>query len=461
MNANEQYISELSDFIWKKVIEYYDSKTHNIQLNAGELSASLEYTKQIGENERVRREYDDLEELYKTNIAKLTGELTSLQSSLASEKLTTKLLQSEITSYKSQLANLLEQLKTIKGEHNDFVCSLKNDYREQLEYMKDKVEESNNERKTLLKLFNEQLDQQVSLKVDAYKKQNEELKRENEYYYNLYVDKSKGKFYETELFPRLLKYNTKHMGGQWRIEHVGSTAGEKCDFVFKHKDSDAVILMDTKNNIQSQPVNNIDMDKFLRDVSMDENKAIGGILLANSRICNKKEFEVNEHQGRTLVFISNYNQDNIAFVFSILDFIYSKYKEDKKEIDLNRVKHGSINDIKFLKERSNTINNEKRKMENYLVSLENRFIELYGQNSDEWITINNAKPANENTTQQDAILNFDELEKDRIVIGKRTKYYLCYDDPKTNKQKIQYFRDNNKRNSKIDKLNTVTQFNND
>lgn len=453
MNTHEPYVSELSEFIWKKVIEYYDSKTHNIQLNTSDLSISLEYNKQLCENERIKREYDDLEELYKTNITTLTNDVVSLRENLTSEKLTTKLLQSEISSYKCQLNNLLEQLKTIKGDHNDYVCSLKNDYKEQLDYMKLKIEEANNERKHLLKLFNEQLEQQVSLKTESYKKQNEELKRENEYYYNLYVDKSKGKFYETELYPRLLEYNTKYMGGQWNIEHVGSNTSEKCDFVFKNKDNDVTILMDTKNNIQSQPVNNVDMDKFLRDISIDENKAIGGILLANSRICNKKEFEVNEHQGRTLVFISNFNQDNIAFIFSILDFIYSKYKDDKKVVDLNVVKHGTINDIKFLKERVNSINNEKRKTENYLVSLENRFIELYGQNTDEWITpsIKNINAENIDDKYKD-IIDFDVIEKDRVVIGKRTKYYLCYDDPKSGIKKVQYFQNNSRREQKMNKL---------
>lgn len=456
MSAKAEYINELSEFIWKKVIEYYDSKT-NIQLDPNELTVSLEYNKQIKENERIKNDYDDLQELYTTNMGNLNNEITSIKTNLASEQLTNKLLHNEMLSYKNQLNNVLSQLQTIKEEHNDFIGSLKKEYKEQLEYMKIKVEESNNERRHLLELFNKQLEQQVKQKVETYKTQNEELKRENEYYYNLYVDKSKGKFYETELYPRLLDYNTKNMGGQWRIEHVGSTTGEKCDFVFKHKDNDIVILMDTKNNIQSQPVNNIDMDKFLRDVSLNDNKAIGGILLANSRISNKKEFEVNEHQGRTLIFISNFNQDNIAFVFSTLDFIYSKYKEDKKVVDVNKIKHGSIDDIKFLKERSNTINNEKRKIETYLISLENRFIELYGQNSDEWINVNisNIKSINE-ATQQDAILNFDELEKDRIVVGKRTKYYLCYDDPKTNQKKIQYFQNNHKKNIKMDKLNIIT-----
>jgi hypothetical protein len=453
MDIKSEYINEISDFIWKKVIEYYDNKNDNIQFNSDELCVSLKYNKIISEYDKLKQDYNDLQELYNSKINDMNCELRDIKTKYSTEQLNNKLLNNELIAIKNQLKNTTSQLETIKKEHNDFICSLKNEYKEQIEYMKIKIEEANNERLQLLKIFNEQLEGKVNQRIEAYKKQNEELKRENEYYYNLYVDKSKGKFYETQLYPRLLEYNTKYMGGQWSIEHVGSNTSEKCDFVFKHKDNDICILMDTKNNIQSQPVNNVDMDKFLRDISIDENKAIGGILLANSRICNKKEFEINEHQGRTLVYISNFNQDNVGFVFSILDLIYSKFKEDQKEIDVNKVKHGTTEDIKFLKERNNSINNEKRKIEAYIVSLENRFIELYGQNVDEWLNSSSKNIKVENSdTSNNEIIDFDEIEKGRIVIGKRTKYYLCYDDPNTHEKKVQYFQNNSRKEQKMKKI---------
>lgn len=453
MKTYPEYINELSEFIWNRVIEYYDSTQDNIQYNNNDLDISLEYKKLSTEYENKNREYNDLESLYNTKQEELQNELMNINKKYSVEQLNNKLLSTEITSYKNQLNAALNQLNTIKGEHNELMYSLKNEYKEQIDYMKVKVEDANTERIQLLKLFNEQIDQRVNDKVEIYKKQNDELKRENEYYYNLYVDKSKGKFYETELYPRLLEYNTKYMGGHWRIEHVGSVAAEKCDFVFKHKDMDVVILMDTKNNIQSQPVNNVDVDKFIRDVSINDNKAIGGILLANSRISNKKEFEVNEHQGRTLVFISNFNQDNISFIFSMLDFIYYKYKEDQKEVDLNRIKHGSIEDIQFLKDRYNSMTNEKRKLENYIVSLENRFMELYGHNVDEWtnVSMKNIKIENSDANKKE-IIDFDEIEKDRIVVGKRTKYFICYDDPTSGEKRVQYFQNNSRREHKLKKL---------
>jgi hypothetical protein len=449
MSEQNKYINEISTFIWEKVIDYYE-KTHNSQYN-NDFSSSLEANELLAKYNDLKNEYNDLQELYNSKISEFTAQNREIENCLAGEKMTNKLLNNELNSYKSQLSMVLDRLKTIKDEHNETINTLKTEYKEQLDYMKMKIEEANNERKQLLELFNKQVEQQVAQRVESYKKQNDELKRENEYYYNLYVDKSKGKFYETELYPRLLEYNTKHMGGQWNIDHVGSNISEKCDFVFKHKDNDVTILMDTKNNIQSQPVNNVDMDKFLRDVSLEDNKAIGGILLANSRIYNKKEFEVNEHQGRTLVFISNFNQNNIGFIFSILDFIYSKYKEDQKEFDVNKVKRGTFDDIKFLKERSNVIINEKRKLEGYISSLENRFIELYGQNVEEWNTTKTIKLEQSKTNNKE-IIDFDAIEEGRTVIGKRTKYYLCYDDPKTSEKKIQYFQNNSRKEQKKNKI---------
>ena len=80
-------------------------------------------------------------------------------------------------------------------------------------------------------------------------KQNaEELKKKNDYLTNLYVDKNKGSFYESELLPLLEDYNDKYLGNIWRISHVGSKCSEKGDFHFRHKDTGHIILLDTKNN---------------------------------------------------------------------------------------------------------------------------------------------------------------------------------------------------------------------
>jgi len=447
----ESYVNEISEFVWSKVIEY--NKQHPT-LSQTHLEPSIEVERWKTQYNSVKSDYDVLTELYNVKCSDLIETIQTTNARFSTEQLKNKLLNDELVAQQKYNNRLVGQLDSIKEDYSTASESLKADYKEQITYLKNKIEEITIEKTQLLSLFDSQVAQQVSQRVEGYKKQNDELRLKNDYYYNLYVDKSKGKFYETELYPRLLEYNTKYMGGQWVIEHVGSSASEKCDFMFKHKDSDAIILLDTKNNIQSQSVNNVDVDKFIRDVSLVENNAIGGILLANSRVCNKREFEINDHQGRTLVFISNFNQNNVGFIFSLLELIYHKYKDDQQEIDMVRVKQSVVDDIKFLKERCNSVTTEKRKLDGYLLQLENRFIELYGQRVEEWE--NHSANVSTFKTQlhetQSMVLDFDTLEEGRRIIGKRSNYYLCYDDPKNGIKKIQYFRDNSKRNTKITKL---------
>ena len=56
------------------------------------------------------------------------------------------------------------------------------------------------------------------------------------------------------------------------------------------------------------------------------------------------------------------------------------------------------------------------------------------------------------------IINFDEMEKDRQIIGKRSKYYLIFEEKGENK--LQYFINNYQRNRKLKSLeNKITEEN--
>jgi prolyl-tRNA synthetase len=63
-----------------------------------------------------------------------------------------------------------------------------------------------------------------------------DLESKNKWYYSLYEDKSKGKNYEEELYPKMLDYNDAHLNSIWQITHVGSVLSEKTDFHFRHKE---------------------------------------------------------------------------------------------------------------------------------------------------------------------------------------------------------------------------------
>ena len=92
-------------------------------------------------------------------------------------------------------------------------------------------------------------DRQIAAKTEHLNKKIADLEVKNKWYYSLYEDKSKGKNYEEELYPKLLDYNDAHLNSLWQITHVGSVLSEKTDFHFRHKDTGVVILLDTKNKI--------------------------------------------------------------------------------------------------------------------------------------------------------------------------------------------------------------------
>ena len=53
-------------------------------------------------------------------------------------------------------------------------------------------------------------------------------------------------------------------------------------FHFKHKYLNKNIIIDTKNNIQNNPVNNLSLEKFEKDI-LSQLLIIGGILLAKEK----------------------------------------------------------------------------------------------------------------------------------------------------------------------------------
>lgn len=251
------------------------------------------------------------------------------------------------------------------------------------------------------------------------------------------------------------EYNDKELNNKWRIMHVGSSCSEKCDFQFRNKETGDIILIDTKNNEQHSSVRNTDIDKFIKDVCKDGNNAVGGILIANSKISKRKNYEREVVDGKVLIYISNFSFDNVAFIFSMLDLI-CEISKSSSNIDKKTLKKQFINNYKFINSRlSNTIS-EKRKYENELESLKREFFVLFKDDLE--LNVKGIENLNEkinfkvnlNVKTDDNILDYETMEKDCKVIGKRTKYYLEYikDDVKI----LQYFSNNYRKNIKIKSL---------
>jgi hypothetical protein len=302
-------------------------------------------------------------------------------------------------------------------------------------------------------------DRQITAKTEHLLKKITELETKNKWYYSLYEDKSKGKNYEEELYPKLLDYNDTHLNSIWQITHVGSVLSEKTDFHFRHKDTNVVVLLDTKNNLPTNPV--VSTAEFERDVLRKETNAIGGIMLANGNIACKKRFEINKIQQKILVYVSLFERNNIAYLFSLLDMIVemsrgsssSQSLEDGSSVTtiaaVEALRALLIADYK--REQTNLDNSERlrksaqKSLDAILSEFEAHFpgedIEMAAKPDE--VTASSARIKPKTSTD---IIDYTALEKDRVVIGQRSKYYLEYGTT------IQYFKNNYARNQKVKSL---------
>ena len=353
---------------------------------------------------------------------------------------------------KQQLENLSTRVFEVREEEYKKGEAKVAEYKQQLAAERQRID-------NILATIQSDTDRQITAKTDHLNKKIAELESKNKWYYSLYEDKSKGKNYEEEIYPKLLDYNDTHLNSIWQITHVGSVLSEKTDFHFRHKDMNMVVLLDTKNNLPTNPV--VSTAEFERDVLRKETNAIGGVMLANGNIACKKRFEINKVQQRTLVYVSSYDRNNIGFLFSLLDMIVEMSRGASQSLEHDGLSASAsaamtaafrallIEDYK--REQSNLDNSERlrksaqKSIDTILSEFETHFpgedIEMAAK-SDE-VTASSVRIKPKTSTD---IIDYTVLEKDRTVIGQRSKYYLEYGTT------IQYFKNNYARNQKVKSL---------
>ena len=305
-------------------------------------------------------------------------------------------------------------------------------------------------------------DRQITAKTDHLNKKIADLETKNKWYYSLYEDKSKGKNYEEELYPKLLDYNDAHLNSIWQITHVGSVLSEKTDFHFRHKDTGVVILLDTKNNLPTNPV--VSTAEFERDVLRKETAAIGGIMLANGNISCKKRFEINKLQQKTLVYVSCFDRNNIPFFFSLMDMIMEMSRGNADDTSgasmsasasASRAKEAfrALLIADYKREQANLDTAERMRksaqkaIDAIIAEFDTHFpgedIEMTAKSDEVQASSARIKPK----TSTD-IIDYDALEQNRTIVGQRSKYYLEYGTT------IQYFKNNYARNQKVSALSS-------
>lgn len=174
------------------------------------------------------------------------------------------------------------------------------------------TEKNNNE--YLKKRYELDFEKELNIQIRCYKEELDQLKKKNEEYFNKYENKNKGKIFEEEFYTALEEYNDKEEGNKWKISHVGSKYGGMCDIIFQHKDTGQTILVESKNNLQKNPVPTKDVDKFYRDVLDNTNNAIGGIIVSTSKIQKKRSYEREVLQNKVLIFLSHFCLDRKSVV---------------------------------------------------------------------------------------------------------------------------------------------------
>jgi hypothetical protein len=345
--------------------------------------------------------------------------------------------------YKQQLEHLSSRVFEVREEEYKKGEAKVAEYKQQLAAERQRLDK-------ILATIQSDTDRQIAAKTVHLNTKIADLEAKNKWYYSLYEDKSKGKNYEEELYPKLLDYNDAHLNSVWQITHVGSVLSEKTDFHFRNKDTGAVILLDTKNNLPTNPV--VSTAEFERDVLRKETAAIGGIMLANGNIACKKRFEINKLQQKVLVYVSAFDRNNIPFLFSLLDMIIEMTRGSTSTVAAHAAFRALlITDYK--REQSNLDTAERmrktaqKEMDAILAEFNTHFagedIEMAAK-SDE---VNASSVRVKEKTSTD-IIDYSALEKDRTVIGQRSKYYLEYGTT------IQYFKNNYARNQKVNALSS-------
>jgi hypothetical protein len=345
--------------------------------------------------------------------------------------------------YKQQLENLSSRIFEVREEEYKKGEAKAAEYKQQLAAERQRLDK-------ILATIQSDTDRQIAAKTEHLNTKIADLEVKNKWYYSLYEDKSKGKNYEEELYPKLLDYNDAHLNSIWQITHVGSVLSEKTDFHFRNKDTGVVILLDTKNNLPTNPV--VSTAEFERDILRKETAAIGGIMLANGNISSKKRFEINKLQQKTLVYVSCFDRNNIPFFFSLLDMIIEMSRGSTSTAAAHAAFRALlISDYK--REQSNLDTAERmrktaqKEMDAILAEFNIHFagedIEMSAK-SDE-VNASSARVKEKTSTE---IIDYSALEKDRTVIGQRSKYYLEYGTT------IQYFKNNYARNQKVSALSS-------
>ncbi len=431
-----------------------------------ELMIEREKSVKLGEKiTQMEREKDD----YKEKIVKMEKKNAETREIFLNKEIDIKtnlyaVFEKKIREKDDQIINIRDNI--IKKEESKYEY-LKKELEIERENRKNEInriqdwlntEKNNNE--YLKKRFEDDLDREVNNQTKCYKEELEEMRKQLKEYYDKYENKNKGKIFEDEFYRKVEEYNDKEEGNKWKISHVGSKYGGMCDIIFQHKDTGQTILVESKNNLNKNPVPTKDVDKFYRDVLDVTNNAIGGIIISTAKIQKKRSFEREIVQNKLFIFISHFSLDNIGQLFCNLEYMIGENKTKNNELSKEDRNELLVKQYDYYVEEGNIHKTRSKKA--YEKSEEIREI-YYKLNQKDIKIIKNDEKKVKKVKKKDKKedkkeINFQELEENCNIIKKinnvkQTKFYLKH---KTNLGEIilQYFSDNYTMEKKLEKYKT-------
>ncbi len=423
---NKIYLKHNRQYNYMEKLTQYDEATQQFIVNVG--TFMYDKSKSFFEDELMENKLVEKWDL-DFNIDKINAEKKKIEERLREKE--------------NENMNLRNNIYKVRDEEREKFEKSTTWYKEQLEGVQQitRLKEMN---------YEKDINDRINRETEQLNKNIEELRKKNKWYYDLYESKEKGTNYEEELYPNMLDYNDKYLNSGWVITHIGQVMGEKSDFHFKHKETDDVILIDTKNNLPTNPI--ASTDNFVRDVTDKKTNAIGGIMLANGKICNKKGFEINIVKDKCLIYVSNFDRNNVGYIFSLMDEIMELVRLKKSNGDKDKLKDILIENYKRENQQIENIEKTKKSVEKNIENIVEDFQKYFNEDITMEIKkneISNSSVRSRKKTSTD-VVDFDELEKERVVVGKRSKYYLQFEE--SEEKRIQYFSNNWGRNEKVKKL---------
>ena len=324
----------------------------------------------------------------------------------------------------------------------EYYKSLINEKTEQLSEKSKRESELIEQNNSLLKFREEYMTTQVKIRTEQIMNELNDTRKEIKYMKDLHESKEKGMNWEKDLLPLLEEINTNDYAGMYEVTHVGQKKGGMGDFMFRNKTTNNMFLVDMKNNLPHKPVTNIDRDKFNKDIVSNDVK--GGMMVARNRITSKKPYETDTIGGKRVLYISNMIEPRQIF-WGINTLDENDSDGDNAGDKLCQVKDRMEKEYVLKCKDSNKLERRLKRTKEEIKEFSEFYKLLFGEN----IETKDCDIVQSETIEK-KVIDYDELEKDRTIKGKRSKYYLEYTDKEL--KIVQYFASNHARSQKIKSL---------